>query len=235
MWNSNNNPGYYEYFSDPFHEAIYSSDEFRMYMFKVKWCPRSRSHDWTSCPFAHRSEKARRRDPRRYNYAAVICPDYRGDINACRRGDACPYAHGVFEYWLHPTKYRTRACNAGALCARKVCFFAHSPYELRYDDKFHCFCDLGGPQEGGFLSAAAAAPFVLAARAAVGGGGGQRSGGGSQDFLASLSGLTIREGEGNSGAGSGIFRWGAWEPAQTAVAEEEEGVPDIDWIKDMME
>ena len=23
----------------------------------------------------------------------------------CHRGDQCPYAHNVFEYWLHPTRY----------------------------------------------------------------------------------------------------------------------------------
>ena len=26
----------------------------------------------------------------------------------CRRGDACPYSHGVFECWLHPSRYRTQ-------------------------------------------------------------------------------------------------------------------------------
>lgn len=26
----------------------------------------------------------------------------------CRRGDACPFAHGVFESWLHPSRYRTQ-------------------------------------------------------------------------------------------------------------------------------
>ena len=30
---------------------------------------------------------------------------------ACVRGDNCPYAHNVFEYWLHPTRYRTQLCN----------------------------------------------------------------------------------------------------------------------------
>ena len=32
---------------------------------------------------------------------------------ACVRGDACPYAHNVFEYWLHPTRYRSQLCNDG--------------------------------------------------------------------------------------------------------------------------
>jgi Zinc finger C-x8-C-x5-C-x3-H type (and similar) len=27
---------------------------------------------------------------------------------SCERGDSCPYAHGVFECWLHPARYRTQ-------------------------------------------------------------------------------------------------------------------------------
>ncbi len=50
---------------------------------------------------------------------------------SCTRGDACPYAHNVFEYWLHPTRYRTQLCNDGEKCARKICFFAHTLEELR--------------------------------------------------------------------------------------------------------
>ena len=36
------------------------------------------------------------------------------------RGDNCPYAHNVFEYWLHPTRYRTQLCNDMEKCNRKV-------------------------------------------------------------------------------------------------------------------
>lgn len=49
----------------------------------------------------------------------------------CKRGDACPYAHGVFECWLHPCKYRTQLCKDGTSCTRRVCFFAHTLPELR--------------------------------------------------------------------------------------------------------
>lgn len=49
----------------------------------------------------------------------------------CIRGDVCPYAHGVFECWLHPSRYRTQLCKDGANCHRPVCFFAHSLPELR--------------------------------------------------------------------------------------------------------
>ncbi|XP_071723937.1 zinc finger CCCH domain-containing protein 30 [Rutidosis leptorrhynchoides] len=109
--------------------SIYSTDEFRMYSFKVRPCSRAYSHDWTECPFVHPGENARRRDPRKFHYSCVPCPDFRK--GACRRQDMCEYAHGVFECWLHPAQYRTRLCKDGTSCARRVCFFAHMPEELR--------------------------------------------------------------------------------------------------------
>lgn len=108
---------------------MYSTDEFRMYSFKVKPCSRAYSHVWTECPFAHPGENARRRDPRRYHYSCVPCLEFRK--GSCRRGDGCEYAHGVFECWLHPAQYRTRLCKDETKCTRRVCFFAHKPEELR--------------------------------------------------------------------------------------------------------
>ncbi|KAK6779015.1 hypothetical protein RDI58_025733 [Solanum bulbocastanum] len=109
--------------------SIYSTDEFRMFSFKIKPCSRAYSHDWTECPFVHPGENARRRDPRKYHYSCVPCPEFRK--GACRRGDMCEYAHGVFECWLHPAQYRTRLCKDGTNCDRRVCFFAHMQEELR--------------------------------------------------------------------------------------------------------
>lgn len=109
--------------------SIYSTDEFRMYSFKIRPCSRAYSHDWTECPFVHPGENARRRDPRKYHYSCVPCPDFRK--GTCRRGDMCEYAHGVFECWLHPAQYRTRLCKDGTGCNRRVCFFAHTQEELR--------------------------------------------------------------------------------------------------------
>jgi Zinc finger C-x8-C-x5-C-x3-H type (and similar) len=107
----------------------YSCDEFRMYEFKIRRCARGRSHDWTECPFAHPGEKARRRDPRKYHYSGTACPDFRK--GQCKRGDSCEFAHGVFECWLHPARYRTQPCKDGTACRRRVCFFAHTPEQLR--------------------------------------------------------------------------------------------------------
>ncbi|KAL4385111.1 hypothetical protein GQ457_15G026840 [Hibiscus cannabinus] len=109
--------------------SIYTTDEFRMFSFKIRPCSRAYSHDWTECPFVHPGENARRRDPRKYHYSCVPCPDFRK--GACRRGDMCEYAHGVFECWLHPAQYRTRMCKDGTSCDRRVCFFAHTAEELR--------------------------------------------------------------------------------------------------------
>ncbi|KAK8601676.1 hypothetical protein V6N13_058639 [Hibiscus sabdariffa] len=108
---------------------IYGTDEFRMYNFKVTPCSRAYSHDWTECPFIHPGENARRRDPRKYLYSCVPCPEYRK--GSCKQGDNCEYAHGIFECWLHPAQYRTRLCKDETKCNRRVCFFAHKPEELR--------------------------------------------------------------------------------------------------------
>ncbi|KAF8081543.1 hypothetical protein N665_0880s0020 [Sinapis alba] len=110
-------------------EGVYVTDEFRMFSFKVKPCSRAYSHDWTECPFVHPGENARRRDPRKYPYTCVPCPEFRK--GSCPKGDSCEYAHGVFESWLHPAQYKTRLCKDETCCARKVCFFAHRRDELR--------------------------------------------------------------------------------------------------------
>lgn len=49
----------------------------------------------------------------------------------CKKGDSCEFAHGVFECWLHPDRYRTQPCKDGPNCPRRVCFFAHFPDQLR--------------------------------------------------------------------------------------------------------
>ncbi|GMH20608.1 hypothetical protein Nepgr_022449 [Nepenthes gracilis] len=56
--------------------SIYTTDEFRMFSFKIRPCS-SYSHDWTECPFVHPRENARRRDPRKYHCSCVPCPDFR--------------------------------------------------------------------------------------------------------------------------------------------------------------
>ncbi|KAM0029332.1 putative transcription factor C3H family [Helianthus debilis subsp. tardiflorus] len=107
----------------------FTCDHFRMYEFKIRRCARARSHDWTECPYAHPGEKARRRDPRKFHYSGNPCPEFRKGM--CCKGDTCEFAHGVFECWLHPSRYRTQPCKDGVLCRRRICFFAHTPEQLR--------------------------------------------------------------------------------------------------------
>lgn len=99
-----------------------------MYNFKITTCPTKYAHDWTSCPYAHSGESARRREPSMYK--PIPCPESKGG-NPCPRGDSCKYAHNDFEYWLHPARYKTEYCKQGPGCRRKICFFAHRPEEIR--------------------------------------------------------------------------------------------------------
>ncbi|CAA7017465.1 unnamed protein product [Microthlaspi erraticum] len=142
-----------DYCYDSDSDDPYAGDHFRMYEFKIRRCTRSRRHDWTDCPFSHPGEKARRRDPRRFHYTGEVCPEFRhgGD---CSRGDECGFAHGVFECWLHPSRYRTEACKDGKHCERKICFFAHSPRQLRVlpPENFVSGCNGGSASSSPVLS-----------------------------------------------------------------------------------
>jgi hypothetical protein len=116
---------------------LYKTDEFRMAYMKVVPCSKRFTHDWTECPFAHPKEKAVRRDPAKFNYTGIACPSMK-EGGSCTFGDSCPYAHNAFEYWLHPTRYRTQMCKEGTSCTRKICFFAHDETEIRVPDSKPC-------------------------------------------------------------------------------------------------
>jgi Zinc finger C-x8-C-x5-C-x3-H type (and similar) len=107
------------------------NNSFMIRIFKAKRCLNSRYHNWAICPYAHPGERIQRRDPYEYQYKRQMCR-HSEDISKCPRGDRCKYAHGLYEYWLHPTRYRTRMCNRGLACRRRVCFFAHSALQLRW-------------------------------------------------------------------------------------------------------
>lgn len=144
---------------------------------KVLPCTKSGIHDWKVCPFSHAGEKATRRDPRLFKYSGELCSNVRNG-KSCMRGDACPYAHNVFEMWLHPNKYKTKMCTEGKLCRRNVCFFAHDPSELRQPppkkpcsrgrDKANTKMTPKACPAGGSASAAPAAAVAAAPAAASG-------------------------------------------------------------------
>lgn len=147
------------YSTSELNDPEYSTDDFRMFHFKVARCSKRYVHDWRSCPFAHPTENARRRDPRTTRYLPVPCPDYKRGI--CMRGDTCPYSHGVYECWLHPAKYRTQLCKEGPQCRRPVCFFAHSVGDLRQPSHLWNGNNVESVQAPGSAAAAAAAAANL--------------------------------------------------------------------------
>ena len=53
-------------------------------------CPKRYVHDWRSCPFAHPTENARRRDPREVRYMPVPCPDYKRGLCLMVRSSPFP-------------------------------------------------------------------------------------------------------------------------------------------------
>lgn len=117
-------------------KELFTSDEFRVFCFKVLPCSKRFVHDWPSCPFAHPGEKAKRRDPRTHQYDCEMCPAVlKGET--CELGAACHHSHHVFESWLHPQKYRTLLCKDGDQCHREVCFFAHGSKQLRTPERSH--------------------------------------------------------------------------------------------------
>uniref|UniRef100_A0A803P2K6 C3H1-type domain-containing protein n=1 Tax=Cannabis sativa TaxID=3483 RepID=A0A803P2K6_CANSA len=209
-------------YNDRVDDAIYGSDEFRMYAYKIKRCPRMRSHDWTECPYAHRGEKAQRRDPRKFNYSAIVCPAFRNGAS-CSKGDTCEFAHGVFEYWLHPARYRTRACNSGQLCQRKVCFFAHSPDQLRPETKSKRHSHFAYRPTASAAAAREPAEVVL-----------NRCGSDHldhkfADFLKSLRALKIRDlgGDNYHGSGGRIMNSG--------LDVSESDLPHVEWISKLVQ
>ncbi|KAF8073124.1 Zinc finger CCCH domain-containing protein 2 [Scenedesmus sp. PABB004] len=138
--------------------------EFYVHVYKVALCPKRFSHDWGACPFAHDKEKARRRDPRLFAYSSCICPN--AAKGECRNGLQCPYAHTLFEYWLHPQRYRTQMCRGGTACRRSLCFFAHHPAELRAPAREACAA--AAPLPDGVAAALAAPQCALADPAGAG-------------------------------------------------------------------
>ena len=99
-----------------------------MYIYKLQMCSNDVPHDWIKCSFAHGGELARRRDPS--THSANPCSEYERN-QTCARGEKCRFSHGVWERGLHPQRYRTSMCSKGEKCDRRICFFAHTPAQLR--------------------------------------------------------------------------------------------------------
>lgn len=48
-----------------------------------------------------------------------------GFQGTCKRGDACPFAHGVFESWLHPGRYVSLLNRIVHMCKADMNYHAH--------------------------------------------------------------------------------------------------------------
>ncbi|GAB4825892.1 Zinc finger CCCH domain-containing protein [Ancistrocladus abbreviatus] len=89
----------------------FETDEFRMICFKIKRCHINRTKTVQSVPMP------KYKAPCKFNYVAISWPDYRA--GKCPKAELCEFTHGVFEYWLHPARYRTRS-SVHALLALSV-------------------------------------------------------------------------------------------------------------------
>lgn len=108
--------------------------EFFLWTFKIEPCRADYPHNWSLCPYVHPNEKARRRDPRLFEYEPLPCPDDKKGTT-CPKGELCNYTHNIYEYWCHPKRFRTQVCQLGGACNRPICFFAHTAQELRRVDQ----------------------------------------------------------------------------------------------------
>ncbi|KAF6255168.1 hypothetical protein COO60DRAFT_1537054 [Scenedesmus sp. NREL 46B-D3] len=107
-------------------------DDFLQFTYKIVSCDKTWRHDYATCPFSHPGESSERRHPSAYLPFMCGSTQHSTDLKEkCPFGTSCKYAHGHFELWLHPGRFRTKLCSLRGNCRRSVCFFAHSEAELR--------------------------------------------------------------------------------------------------------
>ncbi|KAE8702027.1 Zinc finger CCCH domain-containing protein 24 [Hibiscus syriacus] len=109
--------------------SIYTTDEFRLFSFKIRPCSRAYSHDWTECPFVHPGERMHG-EGTLVSTTTAVCLALISEKGLVDVGICVNMLMEVFECWLHPTQYRTWMCKDGTSCNRRVCFFAHTAEEL---------------------------------------------------------------------------------------------------------
>jgi hypothetical protein len=118
------------------------TDDFFMYKYKTRWCPKGVQHEWHTCVYAHNYQDARR--PVTIGYGARLCPYWsKKDTGAeyaqrCPLGLRCPYSHGAKEQLYHPQYFKTIVCRdlrgsgGSKACPRHtLCAFFHNRNEKR--------------------------------------------------------------------------------------------------------
>ena len=111
--------------------------------FRTEWCCKRYDHNHAVCRFAHASinEGWLRRDPTKLHYSPKMCPNvtridnealFLGgcQLNACKDGVRCRYAHSQEEINFHPDQYKTLPCesfrkNILSCESRDVCSHVH--------------------------------------------------------------------------------------------------------------
>jgi len=112
-----------------------------VFEYKVNKCPRgNKCRDRILCGGYHR-EKERRRDPRKFKYDTMPCPEVKPGAHHhwmlphyCSNGDACNHTHTLLETMHHPLLYKStlcvnymenKQCDWGPYCSH-----AHGPEDL---------------------------------------------------------------------------------------------------------
>ncbi|KAI4378113.1 hypothetical protein MLD38_015641 [Melastoma candidum] len=145
-----------------------------------------------------------------YAYKIKRCPRKHG-----HDWTECPYAHhGEKAQRCDPRRYRTRACNGGRFCQKKLCFFAHSVEELRAETTYK------SNREYRARTPRANAPASLFRRASLSTMTPRRkeSMDGVSEYMSMLS-VSGEEEEGGNGSGGGL----EWD------------LPHLGWITDLVD
>jgi hypothetical protein len=104
-----------------------------MTLHKTKECRNDKKHDVGNCPYWHNDSDRRRNPYGTIRYTHLICEDKsKGGKGGCREGDACLFAHNLFEQMFHPLKFKTIPCNrANKGCHHAICGYYHTKEEQR--------------------------------------------------------------------------------------------------------
>ncbi|KAM1625238.1 hypothetical protein ACFXTN_012388 [Malus domestica] len=106
-----------------------SCDQFRMFEFKVRRCAHGRSYDWTDCPYATRARR-----PGVATRESTTTPALHALTSARATARRVTRASSLTVFSSAGSTRPgtgTQPCKDGLHCNRRVCFFAHTPEQLR--------------------------------------------------------------------------------------------------------
>ncbi|GAA0162112.1 hypothetical protein LIER_18279 [Lithospermum erythrorhizon] len=103
-------------------------NETMMNVYKIKRCPNEEPHDLARCLYTHIGDIYRRDHSL---YYPEYCTSKLNHNSVCIMGDRCRFAHGPYEYFYHPGRYRTEYCNFGVDCNTIGCPFVHNSSQFR--------------------------------------------------------------------------------------------------------